>query len=247
MSDKFLSLREECCRSNQQLPKLGIVDITFGNVSVGDTDAGVMAIKPSGVDYADLTPQSICVVDMNAKPDDSFNLDLEKSKLFGSLRPSSDTPTHLRLFQAFHHIRSVVHIHSRNATAFAQAGRAIPCMGTTHADYFYGEVPVTRRMTPEEISRHYEWETGNLIVETFQDRDPEQMSAVLLNGHAPFVWSSTSEKAVETALALEVVAEMTWKNLSINPESESLSQAQLDKHYFRKHGEGAYYGQKNLS
>ncbi|MBH53091.1 MAG: L-ribulose-5-phosphate 4-epimerase [Opitutaceae bacterium] len=245
MSDNFLSLHQECCRANQQLPKLGIVDITFGNVSVGDTVAGVMAIKPSGVGYADITSQDICVVDMNAKPDDSFNLDLKKAKLFGSLRPSSDTPTHLRLFQAFPHIRSVVHTHSRNATAFAQAGRSIPCMGTTHADYFYGEVPVTRRMTPEEISRHYEWETGNLIVETFRDRDPEQMNAVLLNGHAPFVWSSSSEKALETACALEVIAEMTWKNMGINPASETLSKAQLEKHYFRKHGEGAYYGQKD--
>ena len=244
MSDNFQSLREECCEANKQLPELGIVDLTFGNVSVGDPEVGAMAIKPSGVRYEDLTPGDICVVDLNSKPDEHYQLDLEAAKLYGSLRPSSDTPTHLRLFQAFPHVRAVVHTHSRNATAFAQAGRCIPCMGTTHADYFYGDVPVTRRMTPEEIGRHYEWETGNVIVETFETISAEEIGAVLLNGHAPFVWATSGAKAVETAYALEIIAEMTLKNLSINPESEPLSQAQLDKHYLRKHGADAYYGQK---
>ncbi|MCZ6671643.1 MAG: L-ribulose-5-phosphate 4-epimerase AraD [Verrucomicrobia bacterium] len=244
MNGNYLALREECCEANKQLPKLGIVDLTFGNVSVGDPELGAVAIKPSGVPYETLTPDDICVMDFNAQPDDDFQMDLEAAKLFGSLRPSSDTPTHLRLFQAFPHVRAVVHTHSRNATAFAQAGRGIPCMGTTHADYFYGEVPVTRRMTPEEISRHYEWETGNLIVETIADKDPEQIKAVLLNGHAPFVWGTSGAKAIETAYALEIIAEMTWKNLVLNPDSESISQAQLDKHYLRKHGDGAYYGQR---
>ena len=243
MNDNFLQLREECCEANKQLPKLGIVDLTFGNVSVGDPELGAMAIKPSGVDYDALTPDDICVMKLNAHPDEQNRLDLEAAKLFGSLRPSSDTPTHLRLFQAFPHVRAVVHTHSRNATAFSQAGRSIPCMGTTHADYFYGDVPVTRRMSPEEISRHYEWETGNLIVETFENLNAEQISAVLLNGHAPFVWGTSGAKAVETAYALEIIAEMTWKNLMLEPESQPLSQAQLDKHFLRKHGEGAYYGQ----
>lgn len=244
MSKEFLELREECCEANKQLPKLNIVDLTFGNVSVGDPELGAMAIKPSGVSYETLTPNDICVMDLNAKPDKNYQLDLEAAKLYGSLRPSSDTPTHLRLFQAFPHIRAVVHTHSRNATAFAQAGRSIPCMGTTHADYFYGDVPVTRRMTPEEISRHYEWETGNLIVETFAGMSPEEIPAVLLNGHAPFVWGTSGAKAVETAYALEIIAEMTIKNLVLNPDSNTLSQAQLDKHFLRKHGKGAYYGQK---
>jgi L-ribulose-5-phosphate 4-epimerase len=244
MKNNFLSLREECCEANKQLPKLGIVDLTFGNVSVGDPDQGAVAIKPSGVPYETLTPDDICVMDMNARPNDNFEMDLDAAKLYGSLRPSSDTPTHLRLFQAFPFIRAVVHTHSRNATAFAQAGRSIPCMGTTHADYFYGDVPVTRCMTPDEISRHYEWETGNLIVERFEDLNPEQITAVLLNGHAPFVWGTSGSKAVETAYALEIIAEMTWKNLVLNPESNPLTQAQLDKHYLRKHGAGAYYGQK---
>lgn len=244
MSDNFLALREECCEANKQLPTLGIVDLTFGNVSVGDPEQGAMAIKPSGVPYESLTPDDICVMNFHATPDENYAMDLEAAKLYGSLRPSSDTPTHLRLFQAFPHVRAVVHTHSRNATAFAQAGRGIPCMGTTHADYFYGEVPVTRRMTPEEISRHYEWETGNLIVETFETINPEQINAVLLNGHAPFVWGTSGAKAVETAYALEIIAEMTWKNLVLDPGSKPLSQAQLDKHYLRKHGAGAYYGQK---
>jgi L-ribulose-5-phosphate 4-epimerase len=243
MNDDFLKLREECCDANKQLPKLGIVDLTFGNVSVGDPELGAVAIKPSGVPYDSLTPNDICVMAFNAQPDEDFQMDLEAAKLFGDLRPSSDTPTHLKLFQAFPHVRAVVHTHSRNATAFAQAGLSIPCMGTTHADYFYGDVPVTRRMTDEEISRHYEWETGKLIVETFKDKNPEQISAILLNGHAPFVWGTSGAKAVETAYALEIIAEMTWKNLMLDPDTKSLSQAQLDKHYLRKHGDGAYYGQ----
>lgn len=243
MKTDFLKLRETCCEANKQLPRRGIVDLTFGNVSVGDPESGAMAIKPSGVPYEALTPDDICVMDLNAKPDQNFQLDLEGARLCGALRPSSDTPTHLRLFQAFPHIRSVVHTHSRNATAFAQAGRSIPCMGTTHADYFYGDVPVTRRMRPEEIGRHYEWETGNLIVETFAGLNPEEIPAVLLNGHAPFVWGTSGEKAVETAYALEIIAEMTLKSLALNPDSNPLSREQLDKHFLRKHGKGAYYGQ----
>ena len=227
----YRAIQDECYEANLQLPKFGLVDLTFGNVSVIDRTSGVFGIKPSGVDYVKL------------KPDDIVLIDLEGRQLGGPLRPSSDTPTHRRLFQAFSGIRSVVHTHSRNAVSFAQAGKPIPCFGTTHADYFYGEVPLTRAMTPSEIQSAYEWETGNVIVERFQDLDPEQVSAVLVSGHGPFAWGPSGAKAVENALALEIVAEMAWKALQINPAAKPISQALLDKHFLRKHGPGAYYGQ----
>ena len=227
----YRAIQDECYEANLQLPKFGLVDLTFGNVSVIDRASGVFGIKPSGVDYVKL------------KPDDIVLIDLEGRQLGGPLRPSSDTPTHRRLFQAFSGIRSVVHTHSRNAVSFAQAGKPIPCFGTTHADYFYGEVPLTRAMTPSEIQSAYEWETGNVIVERFQDLDPEQISAVLVSGHGPFAWGPSGAKAVENALALEIVAEMAWKALQINPAAKPISQALLDKHFLRKHGPGAYYGQ----
>ncbi len=232
-----------CCEANKALPAHGIVDLTFGNVSVVDRELGVMAIKPSGVDYTALTPEDMVILRLDAKPEADFSMDLKAATVEGDLRPSSDTPTHLRLFQAFPHIGSVVHTHSRNATAFAQAGRAIPCMGTTHADYFYGEVPVTREMTREEVSRHYEWETGNVIVECLEPLDPDQVNAVLVRGHAPFVWGKTGAKAVEIAFALEVIAEMTLKSLSLAEPGYRLPRHLLDKHYLRKHGRSAYYGQ----
>lgn len=243
MSDIFLALREECLEANKQLPHCGIVDLTFGNVSVLDGENGAMAIKPSGVPYEALTVEDIVVLDVQAKPDDSNILDLEAAKIWGELRPSSDTPTHMRLYQAFSTIRAIVHTHSRNATVYAQVGKPIPCMGTTHADYFYGEVPVTRPISPEEIDRNYEWETANVIIERFHELDPDQMNAVLFHGHAPFVWGSSGAKAVEAALALEVIAEMALKGLNLSPQATPLSKAQLDKHYLRKHGESAYYGQ----
>jgi L-ribulose-5-phosphate 4-epimerase len=228
---KLLSLREECCAANIQLPKTGLVDLTFGNVSVVDRQAGVFAIKPSGVDYDKLTPAAMVLVD------------LEGNIVEGSLNPSSDTPTHRRLFQAFSGIGSVVHTHSRNAVSFAQAGRAIPCFGTTHADYFYGEIPVTRPMRPEEILGAYEWETGGVIVERFANLNPDQMPAVLVHGHGPFAWGPNGAKAVENALALEIVSEMALKVLQLNPAAAPLSPFLLDKHFFRKHGPAAYYGQ----
>lgn len=240
---RYDDIKEECCAANRQLPELGIVDLTFGNVSVADREKGVMAIKPSGVPYDRLTPRDMVVLRLDAKPDERFRLDLGAATVEGALRPSSDTPTHLRLFQELSGIRSVVHTHSRNATAFAQAGLSIPCLGTTHADYFYGEVPVTRAITAEEIERHYEWETAGVIIELFRDRDPQQMAAALFRGHAPFIWGPSGEKAVECALALEIVAEMAMKALLLKPGAEPLSRAQLDKHYLRKHGPGAYYGQ----
>jgi len=224
-------IQEECYEANLLLPKYGLVDLTFGNVSVLDRDGGVFGIKPSGMDYAKLTPADIVLVDLDGQ------------QVGGTLRPSSDTPTHLRLFQAFPDIRAVVHTHSRHATAFAQAGRGIPCLGTTHADYFHGEVPVTRPMTPLEIAGAYEWETGNVIIERFRDLDPAQISAVLVHGHGPFAWGPSGAKAVEIALALELVAEMTLKALQLNPAANPISQDLLDKHFLRKHGPAAYYGQ----
>ncbi|HET7238878.1 MAG TPA: L-ribulose-5-phosphate 4-epimerase [Terrimicrobiaceae bacterium] len=228
----YRAIQEECYEANVQLPKCGLVDLTFGNVSVIERASGVFGIKPSGVDYAKLTPEDIVLVD------------LEGRQVGGSFRPSSDTPTHRRLFQAFSSIRAVVHTHSRNAVSFAQAGQPIPCLGTTHADYFYGEVPVTRPMTPAEIQSAYEWETGNVIVERFQSLDPAQVSAVLVHGHGPFAWGPSGAKAVENALALEIVAEMARKARQINPAASPISQALLDKHFLRKHGPDAYYGQQ---
>lgn len=228
---RFTELREECWSANRQLAELKLADLTFGNVSVIDRPSGIFAIKPSGVDYQKLTP------------DDLVLLDLDGKVVEGKLRPSSDSPTHRRLLQTFGGVRAIVHTHSRNATAFAQAGRAIPCLGTTHADYFYGEVPVTRPMTKDEVASAYEWETGNVIVERFTDLNPEEMAAVLVHGHAPFVWGPSGSKAIETALALEIIAEMALKTLQINPAASPLSSHLLDKHFKRKHGSEAYYGQ----
>ena len=227
-------LKEECFLANLALPDHRLIDLTFGNVSVADHKAGVFAIKPSGVDYATMGVEDIVVVDL-----------AEGQVIEGSLRPSSDTPTHRRLFQAFARsgVRSVVHTHSRNAVAWAQAGQGIPCFGTTHADYFYGEVPVTRPMTAPEIQGGYEWETGNVIVERFEKIDPAQMCAVLVHGHGPFAWGGSGKKSVENALALEIVAEMAARTLQVNPEATPISRELLDKHFLRKHGPGAYYGQ----
>lgn len=230
--NRFKEIREECWEANQRLPATGLVDLTFGNVSVLAPDAGVFAIKPSGVAYECLKPEDLVV------------LDLDGQVVEGTLRPSSDTPTHRRLFRAFPGIRSVVHTHSRCAVAFAQAAREIPCFGTTHADYFYGPVPVTREMTAEEIAGEYEWETGNVIAERFADLHPLHTPAVLVRNHGPFVWGPSGAKAVEAAQALEIVAQMAWQTLQINPAASPVPTALLNKHFFRKHGPGAYYGQQ---
>lgn len=229
----YRDIREECCEANQSLPGLRLVDITFGNVSCLDRAKGVFAIKPSGVDYPLLKPEDMVIVDLEGK------------KVEGKHNPSSDTETHRRLFQGFGNIRAVVHTHSRNAVAFAQAGKGIPCFGTTHADYFYGEVPVTRSLTAEEVHSAYELETGNVIVERFQDINPDEVPAVLVCNHGPFTWGPTGAKAVETALALEIIAEMARKALVLNPSLPPIPQDLLDKHFKRKHGPGAYYGQYN--
>ena len=228
-------IREECCEANKLLPRYNLVDITFGNVSCLDRGKGVFAIKPSGVDYPALTPEDMVIVDLEGK------------KVEGRYNPSSDTETHRRLFEAFPSVRAVVHSHSRNAVAFAQAGRAVPCFGTTHADYFYGEVPVTRAMTEKEVTGSYEWETGNVIVERFKDLNPEEVPGVLVQGHGPFAWGPTGAKAVENALALEIVAEMALKTLALHPSQAPIPQYLLDKHFKRKHGPGAYYGQRKKS
>lgn len=228
---QYNDLKSECYEANLLLPEYKLIDLTFGNVSVGDPARGVFAIKPSGVDYNTM------------KADDMVVVDFEGKVVEGTLRPSSDTPTHRRLFLAFEGIRSVVHTHSRNAVAFAQSGRGIPCLGTTHCDYFYGEVPVTRAMTAQEVQSDYEWETGNVIVERFAGIDPAEMSAVLVKNHGPFVWGPSGKKAVEYAFALEIVAEMAMKAIQLNPNVESVPAYLLDKHYKRKHGAGAYYGQ----
>ncbi len=227
----YRELKEECYEANLLLPDYKLIDLTFGNVSVADPGRRVFAIKPSGVDYNVMQSNQIVIVDFEGQIVD------------GSLRPSSDTPTHRRLFQAFQGIRAVVHTHSRNAVAFAQAGREIPCFGTTHADYFYGSVPVTRIMTAQEIESAYEWETGNVIVERFRALDPNEICAVLVRNHGPFAWGSSGKKAVENALALEIVAEMAMRTIQLNPEAQPIPKHLLDKHFLRKHGPSSYYGQ----
>jgi L-ribulose-5-phosphate 4-epimerase len=229
----FKELKREAYEANVALPRHGLINLTFGNASAIDRARAVFAIKPSGVDYAKLRPRDMVVVD------------LEGRKVEGRLNPSSDTPTHRRLFLAFPSIGGVAHTHSTCATAFAQAGRPIPNFGTTHADYFNGEVSVTRKMTPAEIATDYEWETGNVIVETMQNRDPADFPGVLVNRHAPFTWGPTVAKAVEAAVALECVAEMALMSLQLNPALAPIEEELLNKHFRRKHGAQAYYGQKS--
>jgi L-ribulose-5-phosphate 4-epimerase len=227
----FTELKREAFEANVALPQHGLINLTFGNASAIDRARGVFAIKPSGVDYVALSPDDMVVVD------------LEGRTVEGALRPSSDTPTHRRLFLAFAGIGGVVHTHSSHATAFAQAGRAIPNFGTTHADYFNGDVPVTRKLTAAEIAGAYEWETGNVIVERLSGLDPADFPGVLVNRHAPFAWGPTVAKAVETAVAMECVARMALMSLQLAPALEPIEPELLAKHFKRKHGAGAYYGQ----
>ncbi|MHC4236751.1 MAG: L-ribulose-5-phosphate 4-epimerase [Planctomycetota bacterium] len=225
------NLKIDVCEANLELKKNNLVIYSWGNVSGIDRDKGVVAIKPSGISYDMLTP------------DDVVLLDLEGSVIEGRLRPSSDTPTHLELYRNFPNIGGVCHTHSLNATVWAQACRPIPCLGTTHADYYYGQVPVTAVMTDEAIQADYELNTGKVIVETFETLDPDQMPAVLVANHGPFTWGLGPAKAVESSVVLEKVAEMALKAAVINPELPPISQTLLDKHYLRKHGKNAYYGQ----
>jgi len=229
----YSALREECLAANLALPKTGLVDLTFGNVSVADPERRVFAIKPSGVAYDQLTAADMVI------------LDYEGNLIEGKLRPSSDAPTHRCLFLHFPGIRSVVHTHSRAAVAFAQAGMEIPCLGTTHCDYFHGPVPVTREMTVAEVRENYEWETGQVIVERFASGgiDPLNVPAVLVRNHGPFAWGASGAKAVENAQALEIVAHMALGTLTLNPSAPAVPAHLLEKHFFRKHGANAYYGQ----
>lgn len=227
-------LKNRVCAANLLLPKYGLVTFTWGNVSGIDRQKGLIVIKPSGVDYDGMGPDDMVVVD------------LDGSVVEGRYRPSSDTPTHAALYRAFPALGGIVHTHSRWATSFAQAGRGIPAYGTTQGDYFYGEVPCTRAMTAAEIGGEYELETGNVIIETFQQRgiDPAQVPAALVRSHGPFAWGTDPENAVHNAVVLEEVAFLAFHALALTPDLAPMPQALLDKHYLRKHGPGAYYGQK---
>ena len=225
------SLKEKVCRANLDLVKHGLVIFTWGNVSGVDRKKGMMVIKPSGVEYDHM------------KPEDMVVLDLEGNIAEGSLSPSSDTPTHLVLYRNFPAIGGIVHTHSEWATSWAQAGKPIPAYGTTHADYFYGEVPCTRKLTENEVKSAYEENTGHVIVETFKELDPSAMPGVLVNGHAPFTWGTDPSEAVHNAVVLEEVAKMAFRTRMLG-KNDPVDQYLLDKHYLRKHGKNAYYGQK---
>ena len=227
-------LKKEVLAANLLLPKHGLVTFTWGNVSGIDRKRGLVVIKPSGVPYEGMTVEDMVVVDLDGKV------------VEGTLRPSSDTPTHVELYKAFPALGGVVHTHSRWATTFAQAGRDVVAMGTTQGDYFYGDIPCTRPMTAEEIGGAYEKETGTVIIETFKNRkiDPAQVPAVLVFSHGPFAWGTDAMDAVHNAVVLEEVAFMDWHAQMMNPEAGRMQQELLDKHYLRKHGANAYYGQK---
>ncbi len=225
-------LKEKVYEANMLLPKFGLVTFTWGNVSEIDRETGLFVIKPSGVDYDKM------------KPSDMVVMDLEGNKVEGNLNPSSDTPTHLELYRAFKDIRGIVHTHSVMATAWAQAGRALPCYGTTHADYFYGEIPCARNLTKDETEEAYEKNTGKVIIETFKDINPVYVPGVLCKNHGPFTWGKDAAEAVHNAVVLEKVAEMNAWTERINPNAETTPSYMQDKHFLRKHGANAYYGQK---
>ena len=225
-------LKKIVCEANIELQRRELVIYSWGNVSGIDREAGVVAIKPSGVAYDELVPEKIVL------------LDLEGNIIEGDLRPSSDTPTHLELYRNFESLGGVCHTHSINATMWAQACHPIPCFGTTHADHFYGEVPVTEVMTKKQIENDYELNTGKVIVERFTGIDPMQMPAVLVANHGPFTWGAGPDEAVKNAVVLEEVAKMALGTIVISPKQKEISQVLLDKHYLRKHGKDAYYGQK---
>ncbi|NLY30121.1 MAG: L-ribulose-5-phosphate 4-epimerase [Firmicutes bacterium] len=225
-------LKEAVLAANLELPRRGLVTYTWGNVSGICRERGLVVIKPSGVSYEEM------------KAEDMVVLDLEGNVVEGDLRPSSDTPTHLALYRAWPEVGGIVHTHSTYATVWAQARMGIPCLGTTHADYFYGEIPCTRPLTLEEIAGAYEEETGNVIVKTFAHRDPLSMPGVLVAGHGPFTWGKDPAEAVHNSVVLEQVALMALATVSLAPDIGPIPQGLLDKHFLRKHGANAYYGQK---
>lgn len=224
-------LKQKVLKANLDLVKHNLVTFTWGNVSGIDRDSGLVVIKPSGVEYDTMTADDMVVVDLNG------------SVVEGKWKPSSDTPTHLVLYKAFKNIGGIVHTHSRWATSWAQAGRGIPAYGTTHGDYFYGEIPCTRKMTLQEIAGEYEKETGNVIVETFKDKSTDDIPAVLVNSHGPFAWGKDPDNAVHNAVVLEELSFMAFHTEQIGGKVDVMQQELLDKHYLRKHGKNAYYGQ----
>ena len=225
-------LKRQVLEANLLLPKYDLVTFTWGNVSGIDRESGLVVIKPSGVPYEGMSAEDMVVVDLDGKV------------VEGKWKPSSDTPTHVELYRAFPDCGGVVHTHSRWATTFAQAGMGIPAMGTTQADYFYGEIPCTRPMTGEEIRGAYEKETGKVIVETFAEKDPAAVPGVLVFSHGPFAWGTDAMNAVHNAVVMEEVAFMGWHAMVLNPTLGPMQRELLDKHYLRKHGKDAYYGQK---
>ncbi len=227
------ALKQQVCDANRQLPALGLVTHTWGNVSGIDREAGLFVIKPSGVEYDDLTPESMVVLDMDG------------NRVEGTLNPSSDTKTHLELYRAFPAIGAIVHTHSTFATSWAQAGRDIPCFGTTQADYFYGSVPCARALTQAELDLDYEKSTGLVIAELFREQglDPAAVPGALCRCHGPFAWGKDPAQAVYHASVMEECAKMALYTLQLDPAARPVPQYLLDKHYFRKHGPGAYYGQ----
>lgn len=225
-------LKKTVLEANLLLPKHGLVTFTWGNVSGIDREQGLVVIKPSGVEYDEMTADDMVVVSLDGK------------RVEGKLNPSSDTPTHLELYKAFPNVGGIVHTHSRWATIFAQSGMGVPALGTTHADYFYGEIPCTRRMTDAEIQGEYEKETGTVIIERFAGLNADDVPAVLVHSHGPFAWGTDAMNAVHNAVVLEEVSMMAWHNLSLSGNTiEPMQQVLLDKHYLRKHGANAYYGQ----
>lgn len=224
-------LKQKVYEANMELPKRGLVTYTWGNVSGIDRESGLFVIKPSGVEYENLTPEDMVV------------MDLEGNKAEGKYNPSSDTWTHLELYKAFPGVGGIVHTHSSWATSWAQAGRDIPCYGTTHADYFYGNIPCARSLSSEEINGEYEKNTGFVIIEAFKDRDPSSVPGVLCSNHGPFTWGKDAAEAVHNAVVLEEVAKMAFRTEQLNKKVISAPQVLQDKHYLRKHGPGAYYGQ----
>ena len=224
-------LKRQVYDANMELPKRGLITYTWGNVSGIDREAGLFVIKPSGVDYDEL------------KSEDMVVMNLDGEKVEGDYNPSSDTATHLELYKAFPEVGGIVHTHSPWATSWAQAGRSIPCYGTTHADYFYGEIPCSRGLSAEEIASEYEKNTGLVIVETFRDKDPTHVPGIILENHGPFTWGKDADEAVHNAVVLEEVAKMAYQTEQLKPKVANAPKELQDKHFLRKHGNNAYYGQ----